>query len=74
MLSRAADLPDRCQRLGAITARILVELGGREGPTVAELRDSPIGGPAWLPGPSLGGEMELLATHLATPGRWPAYG
>ncbi|MET9323383.1 glycosyltransferase [Streptomyces sp. NPDC003038] len=53
-LTRAADLLDRHERLGSVTARILIEPGGREDPIVAELRDSPIEGPAWLPGPALG--------------------
>ncbi|MET9800961.1 glycosyltransferase [Streptomyces sp. NPDC006368] len=53
-LSRAADLLDRHERLVAVTARILVEPDGREDPIVAELRDSPIEGPEWLPGPALG--------------------
>ncbi|OAH13462.1 glycosyltransferase family 2 protein [Streptomyces jeddahensis] len=53
-LGRAADLLDRHARLAAVTARIVVEPGGREDPIVAELRDSPIRGPAWLPGPALG--------------------
>ncbi|WP_031078883.1 glycosyltransferase family 2 protein [Streptomyces sp. NRRL S-118] len=53
-LERAADLLDRHERLAAVTARILVEPGGLEDPIVAELRDSPIQGPDWLPGPALG--------------------
>ncbi|MDT9684641.1 glycosyltransferase [Streptomyces sp. TRM76323] len=52
--ARAADLLDRHERLAAVTARILVEPGGREDPIVAELRDSPVRGPDWLPGPALG--------------------
>ncbi|MGW7288586.1 glycosyltransferase family 2 protein [Streptomyces sp. NPDC054847] len=53
-LSRAGDLLDRHERLAVVTARIVVEPGGREDPIVAELRDSPVQGPAWLPGPALG--------------------
>ncbi|MDQ0847111.1 glycosyltransferase family 2 protein [Streptomyces sp. V1I6] len=53
-LSRAGDLLDRHERLAVVTARIVVEPGGREDPIVAELRDSPVRGPAWLPGPALG--------------------
>ncbi|MEV4685715.1 glycosyltransferase family 2 protein [Streptomyces kurssanovii] len=53
-LSRAGDLLDRHERLAVVTARIVVEPGGREDPIVAELRDSPLRGPAWLPGPALG--------------------
>jgi GT2 family glycosyltransferase len=37
-----------------VTARILVEPGGREDPIVPELRDSPVRGAGWLPGPALG--------------------
>ncbi|QIP83083.1 glycosyltransferase family 2 protein [Streptomyces sp. Tu 2975] len=53
-LTRAGDLLDRHERLAVLTARIVVEPGGREDPIVAELRDSPVRGPAWLPGPALG--------------------
>ncbi|WP_329139490.1 glycosyltransferase family 2 protein [Streptomyces sp. NBC_00670] len=53
-LAAAADLLDRHARLAAVTARILVEPAGTEDPIVAELRDSPIPGPEWLPGPALG--------------------
>ncbi|MGW0463817.1 glycosyltransferase family 2 protein [Streptomyces sp. NPDC003027] len=53
-LAAAADLLDRHPRLASVTGRILVEPDGREDPIVAELRDSPITGPAWLPGPALG--------------------
>jgi GT2 family glycosyltransferase len=50
----AADVLDRHPRLAAVTARILVEPGGAEDPIVAELRDSPVQGADWLPGPALG--------------------
>ncbi|MFI0352684.1 glycosyltransferase family 2 protein [Actinomadura sp. 9N407] len=53
-LARAAALLDAHPRLAAVTGRILVEPGGREDPIVPELRDSPVPGPAWLPGPALG--------------------
>ncbi|NVI90772.1 glycosyltransferase family 2 protein [Actinomadura sp. BRA 177] len=52
--SRAAGLLDAHPRLAVVTGRILVEPGGREDPIVPELRDSPVPGPAWLPGPALG--------------------
>ncbi|TDB84677.1 glycosyltransferase [Actinomadura sp. KC216] len=52
--SRAAGLLDAHPRLAAVTGRILVEPGGREDPIVPELRDSPVPGPPWLPGPALG--------------------
>ncbi|ORT55968.1 glycosyltransferase [Streptomyces sp. CB03238] len=64
-LAYAADLLDRHDRLGAVTARILVEPDGREDPIVAELRDSPIQGPDWLPGPALGSFL-AAATVLRT--------
>jgi GT2 family glycosyltransferase len=53
-LRTAADVLDGHPRLAVLTARILVEPGGTEDPIVAELRDSPVPGPAWLPGPALG--------------------
>ncbi|GAA0797670.1 glycosyltransferase family 2 protein [Spirilliplanes yamanashiensis] len=53
-LSRAADALDACPRLAVVTARIVVEPSGVDDPIVAELRDSPVPGPAWLPGPALG--------------------
>jgi GT2 family glycosyltransferase len=53
-LSRAADAFDAHPRLAVVTARILAEPGAREDPIVAELRDSPVRGPSWLPGPALG--------------------
>ncbi|MEV2256552.1 glycosyltransferase [Streptomyces sp. NPDC050147] len=53
-LRRAADLLDAHPPLAAVTARIVVEPSGQEDPVVAELRDSPLSGPDWLPGPALG--------------------
>lgn len=53
-LARAADVLDACPRLAVVTARIVVEPGGHDDPIVAELRDSPVQGPDWLPGPALG--------------------
>lgn len=53
-LTRAADVLDRHPRLGLVNARIVVEPSGVEDPIVAELRDSPVPGPEWLPGPALG--------------------
>ncbi|TDQ51532.1 glycosyltransferase family 2 protein [Actinorugispora endophytica] len=52
-LERAADLLDEFPRIGSLTARVLVEPGGREDPLTPELRDSPVPGPPWLPGPAL---------------------
>ncbi len=53
-LSRAADVLDAFGKLGLVNARIVVEPSGREDPIVAELRDSPVPGPDWLPGPAIG--------------------
>jgi GT2 family glycosyltransferase len=53
-LRRAADVLDAHPLLGVVTARIVVEPDGREDPIVAELRDSPVRGADWLPGPALG--------------------
>ncbi|MFH8606925.1 glycosyltransferase family 2 protein [Streptomyces sp. NPDC018029] len=50
----AADHLDAHPALAAVTARIVVEPSGEEDPVVAELRDSPLSGPDWLPGPALG--------------------
>src|SRR4051812_32058933 len=53
-LRRAADALDAHPGLAGVDAPILVEPGGREDPIVAELRDSAVSGPPWLPGPALG--------------------
>ena len=53
-LSEAASVLDAHPRLAVVNARILAEPGAREDPIVAELRDSPVPGPDWLPGPALG--------------------
>ncbi|NEK56904.1 glycosyltransferase [Geodermatophilus sabuli] len=50
----AADVLDTHPRLAVLTARILVEPAGTEDPIVPELRDSPVQGADWLPGPALG--------------------
>ncbi|RFU38579.1 glycosyltransferase [Actinomadura logoneensis] len=51
---RAARLLDAHPLLAAVTGRVLVGPDGREDPIVPELRDSPVPGPSWLPGPALG--------------------
>ncbi|MFJ5559922.1 glycosyltransferase family 2 protein [Streptomyces sp. NPDC093250] len=61
----AADLLDRHPALGSVTARIIVEPDGTEDPIVRELRDSPLPGPSWLPGPALGSFL-AAATVLRT--------
>jgi GT2 family glycosyltransferase len=53
-LTTAADALDAHPRLAVVTARILVEPSGTEDPIVPELRDSPVRGAPWLPGPALG--------------------
>ncbi|MCU1670329.1 MAG: glycosyl transferase family 2 [Blastococcus sp.] len=53
-LRTAADALEAHPRLAVVTARIVVEPGGREDPIVPELRDSPVRGADWLPGPALG--------------------
>ncbi|MGI8578213.1 MAG: glycosyltransferase family 2 protein [Nocardioidaceae bacterium] len=53
-LRRAAHVLDVHPSIAVLTARILVEPGGHEDPIVAELRDSPVRGPDWLPGPAVG--------------------
>jgi GT2 family glycosyltransferase len=53
-LRTAADVLDTHPHLAVLTARIVVEPSGVEDPIVAELRDSPVRGADWLPGPALG--------------------
>ncbi len=64
-LRRAADLLDERPRLAAVTARIVVEPFGAEDPVVRELRESPLKGPGWLPGPALGSFL-AAATVMRT--------
>ncbi len=52
-LSRAADLFDANDRLGVLTARILVGPEGREDPVCAELERSPLPAEPGMPGPPL---------------------
>lgn len=56
-LAAAVRLLDTHPRLAAVNARIVVEPSGTEDPVVAELRDSPLPRPDWLPGPALGSFM-----------------
>jgi GT2 family glycosyltransferase len=53
-LSLAADVLSAYPRLAVVNARIVVDPAGYDDPIVAELRDSPVPGPDWLPGPALG--------------------
>jgi GT2 family glycosyltransferase len=64
-LSRAADLLDERPGLAVVNARIVVEPSGTEDPVVAELRDSPLKGPSWLPGPAIGSFL-AAATVIRT--------
>ncbi|PXX68928.1 GT2 family glycosyltransferase [Nocardia tenerifensis] len=60
-LTRAADLLDEYPSLGSVTGRCLVAPDLHEDPITPEMRDSPIPGPAWLPGPALLGVMAGLS-------------
>ncbi len=53
-LARAADVLDACPGLAVVNARIVTGPDAHDDPIVAELRDSPVPGPDWLPGPALG--------------------
>ncbi|WP_340556528.1 glycosyltransferase family 2 protein [Streptomyces sp. GSL17-111] len=64
-LARAVELLESAPGLGAVTGRILVEPAGTEDPIVRELRESPLRGPDWLPGPALGSFL-AAATVLRT--------
>ncbi|MGW2449581.1 glycosyltransferase family 2 protein, partial [Streptomyces sp. NPDC001675] len=64
-LRLAADLLDARPRLAGVTARIVVQPEGTEDPVVRELRESPLSGPGWLPGPALGSFL-AAATVLRT--------
>ncbi|GHF64890.1 glycosyl transferase [Streptomyces mashuensis] len=65
-LAHAADLLDRHDALASVTARIVVEPDGTEDPIVAELRDSPLTGPPWLPGPALGSFLAAASVQRTT--------
>lgn len=59
-LTRGADLLDRYPALASVTGRCLVAPELTEDPIVPELRDSPVPGPDWLPGPALLGILAGL--------------
>ncbi|KHF45307.1 glycosyltransferase family 2 protein [Saccharomonospora viridis] len=61
-LTRAADVLDAYPGLASVTGRCLVEPDLVEDPITPELRDSPVAGPDWLPGPALLGVMAGLTT------------
>jgi GT2 family glycosyltransferase len=56
-LTRAASLLDAHPGLASVTGRILVAPAMVEDPITPELRNSPVPGPAWLPGPALLGVL-----------------
>lgn len=56
-MDRAATLLDEHPALAVVTGRIIRQPAGREDPVVAEMRDSPLPRPPWLPGPALGSFM-----------------
>lgn len=59
-LEHAADVLDAHPGLASVTGKCLVEPGLAEDPLTPELRDSPVRGPEWLPGPALLGVMAGL--------------
>ncbi|APU20087.1 glycosyltransferase family 2 protein [Actinoalloteichus sp. GBA129-24] len=61
VLTRAVTLLDRWPGLASVTGRCLVEPDLAEDPITPELRDSPVTGPGWLPGPALLGVMAGLS-------------
>jgi GT2 family glycosyltransferase len=65
-LRGAADRLDAHPRLAAVTARIVVEPEGEDDPVVAELRDSPLTGPGWLPGPAIGSFLAAATVMRVT--------
>ncbi|MFN2494290.1 MAG: glycosyltransferase family 2 protein [Pseudonocardiaceae bacterium] len=75
-LARAAGLLDTYPGLASVTGRILVGPELVEDPITPELRDSPVPGPAWLPGPALlgvlaGASMFRVAAFQAVGGFSP---
>ncbi|MFM1722455.1 glycosyltransferase [Rhodococcus sp. PAM 2766] len=59
-LTTAADILDRHPGLATVTGRCLVAPSLVEDPLTPELRNSPVVGPDWLPGPALLGIMAGL--------------
>jgi GT2 family glycosyltransferase len=59
-LRRAATCLDTYPELASVTGRCLVEPELYEDPITPELRNSPVPGPSWLPGPALLGIMAGL--------------
>jgi GT2 family glycosyltransferase len=53
-LPAAAGILDRHPGLAVVNARIISEPSGNDDPIVRELRESPVPGPDWLPGPAIG--------------------
>ncbi len=65
-LRRAAELLDEHPGLGSVTGKCLVEPRLTEDPITPELRESPVRGPDWLPGPALLGVMAGLSMFRVT--------
>lgn len=59
-LTTAADVLDEYAGLATVTGRCLVEPTLTEDPLTPELRNSPVPGPDWMPGPTLLGIMAGL--------------
>ncbi|ORL81689.1 glycosyltransferase family 2 protein [Prescottella equi] len=59
-LTTAADVLDEYPGLATVTGRCLVEPALTEDPLTPELRNSPVPGPDWMPGPTLLGIMAGL--------------
>ncbi|MBM4599540.1 glycosyltransferase [Rhodococcus hoagii] len=59
-LTTAADVLDEYPGLATVTGRCLVEPTLTEDPLTPELRNSPVPGPDWMPGPTLLGIMAGL--------------
>ncbi|NKS31873.1 glycosyltransferase [Rhodococcus hoagii] len=59
-LTTAADVLDEYPGLATVTGRCLVEPTLTEDPLTPELRNSPVPGPGWMPGPTLLGIMAGL--------------
>ncbi len=66
-LSAPPTFLDRHPALATVTARILVEPEGTEDPITEELRNSPVPGPRWLPGPALGSFLAARPCCAPTP-------
>lgn len=75
-LSRAADLFETHHRLALVTARVLIEPGGRVDPTCRRMQRSPLARVAGMPGPALlgflGGASVVRRSAFLEAGGYPA--